>query len=76
MANPNNTAATESALRGPALDFSMLDLRPVIVDRAPVAVAKPVDLRACCANAVRVHCVCVASYRCPTHDAVCVGSHD
>lgn len=31
---------------------------------------------ACCEQAVRVFCVCRASYKCPVHGQTCHGSHE
>lgn len=34
------------------------------------------DHRACCVYAQKVFCVCEASFECPLHGHMCIGSHD
>jgi len=59
-------------------DGSPLPKRRLEVVPAPVVEPPPVFAGAspCCAKAVRVPCVCIASWKCPVHGSHCFGSHE
>jgi len=62
---------TAPLYEGGSLDSQRVAQKPAARERY-----KPTSPRACCDKAVRVRCVCEASWDCPVHGQWCWGSHD